>query len=49
MLVCKSQQLNCGLSGGFWFEEALIFFPKAPEKIVLGKVTLLCPVDVCQP
>lgn len=25
MLVCKSQQLSSGLSGGFWFEEALIF------------------------
>lgn len=52
VLVCKSQQLSCGLSGGFWFEEALtilfylFFFSKAPKKIVLGKVTLLCPGDV---
>lgn len=55
VLVCKSQQLSCGLFEEFWFEEDLIFVffflfsyfpPKAPEKIVLEKVTLLCPADV---
>ena len=39
VLVCTSQQLSCGLSGGFRFGEALIlfFFQELQRKSFLGR------------
>lgn len=46
MLVCKSQQLSCGLSGGFWFEEALIFCHLPPPQSSRESCSALW---MCQP